>query len=173
MEAPQTKQELQSFLGMVNYLGQFIKEMSQLTHNMRSLLKKNALFQWTETHEANFQNLKKSISSDTCLMYFDSSKPITLQIDASQVGLGEALLQEDSQWRTRTVAYASKSLTPCETRYANIEREMLSVPWGCLKFHHYIYGRKFVCQTEHKPLEDIHPKHCSDAPPCLQRLFLK
>ena len=140
---------------------------------MRLLLKKNALFQWTESHEANFQRLKESISSDTCLMYFDTSKLITLQVDASQVGLGGVLLQEDSQGRTRPVAYASKALTPCETRYANIEREMLAVAWGCIKFHHYLYGRKFVCQTDHKPLEDIHLKHLSDAPPRLPRLLLK
>ena len=112
---------------MVNYLGQFIKDMSQLTHNMRSLLKKNALFQWTESHEASFQRLRESISSDTCLMYFDTSQPITLQVDACQVGLRGVLLQEDSQGRTRPVAYASKALTPCETRCANIEREMLAV----------------------------------------------
>ena len=56
MQAPQTKQELQSFLGMVNYLGHFIRDISQLTHNMRLLLKKNALFQWTESHEANFRS---------------------------------------------------------------------------------------------------------------------
>ena len=81
---------MQSFLGMVNYLGQFIKDMSQLTHNMRLLLKKNTLFQWTESHETNFQRLKESISSDTCLLYFDTSKQITLQVGASQVGLGES-----------------------------------------------------------------------------------
>ena len=147
--------------------------MSQLTHNMRLLLKKNALFQRTESHEANFQRLKESISSDTCFMYFDTSKPITLQVNASQVGLGGVLLQEDSQGRTRPVAYASKALTPCETRYANIEREMLAVAWGCIKFHHYLYDRKFICQTDHKPLEDIHLKHLSDAPPRLKRLLLK
>ena len=65
-----------------------------------------------------------------------------------------------------------KLLTPCETRYANIEREMLAVGWGCIKFHHYLYGRKFVCQTDHKPLEDIHLKYLSDTPPRLQRLLL-
>ena len=173
MQAPQSKQELQSFLGMVNYLGQFIRDISQLTHNMRLLLKKNALLQWTESREANFQRLRESISSDTYLMYFDTSKPIILQVDASQVGLGGVLLQEDSQSRTRPVAYASNVLTPCETRYANVEREILAVGWGCIKFHHYFYGRKFVCQTDHKPLEDIHLKHLSDAPPRLQRLLLK
>ena len=147
--------------------------MFQLTHSMRLLLKKNALFQWTERHEANFQRLKESISSNTCLMYFDTSKPITLQVDASQVGLGGVLLLEDSQGRTRPVAYASKALTPCETRYANIEREMLAVAWCCIKLHHDLYGRKFVCETDHKPPENIHLKHLSDAPPRLQRVLLK
>ena len=86
MEAPQTKQELQSFLGMITYLGQYVKNLSDLTSNLRSLLKKDALFQWTESHEANFQKLKESISSDTCLIYFDTSKPVTLQVDASLKG---------------------------------------------------------------------------------------
>ena len=140
---------------------------------MRLLLKKNALFQCTESHEANFQKMKDSINSDTCLMYYDTSKPIILQVDASQVGLGGVLLQEDSQGRIRPVAYASKALTPCETRYANIARKMLAVAWGCIKFHHYLYGRKFICQTDHKPLEDRQLKHLSDAPLRLHRLLLK
>ena len=106
-------------------------------------------------------------------MYFDTSKPITLQVDVSQVGQWGVLLQEDSQDRTRPVAYASIALTPCETRYANIESEMLAVAWGCIQFHHYLCGRKFICQTDHKPLEDIHLKHLSDASPRLQRLLLK
>ena len=50
---------------------------------------------------------------------------------------------------------------------------MLAVVWGCIKFHHYLNGRKFICQSDHKPLEDIHLKYLSDAPPRLQRLLLK
>ena len=50
---------------------------------------------------------------------------------------------------------------------------MHAVAWACKKFHHYLYGRKFVCQTDHKPLEDIHLKHLSDASARLQRLLLK
>ena len=73
----------------------------------------------------------------------------------------------------KVIDYASKSLTPAETRYANIEHEMLAVMFGCLKFHHYLYGRSFVCNSDHQPLENIHLKHLSDAPPRLQRLLLK
>ena len=136
MEAPQTKQELQSFLGMVNPLGQYSKHMAGLTANFSLLLRKDVLFQWTESHEANFQKLKDSISSDACLMYFNSSEPVILQVDASKLGLGGCLLQEDNHGNLRPVAYGS-----------NIEREMLAVVWGCIKFRHYLYGRKFICQT--------------------------
>ena len=51
--------------------------------------------------------------------------------------------------------------------------EMLAMSWGCIRFHLYLYGRKFICQTDHKPLEAIHLKYLSDAPPRLQRSFLK
>ena len=173
MEAPQTRQELQSFLDMVNYLGQYIKNMAELTVNPRLLPRKDVLFQWTESHEATFLKLKGRISSDACLMYYNSSKPVILQVDASRLGLGGCLLQEDNHGKLRPVAYTSKSLTPAETRYANIEREMLAVVWGCIKFHHYLYGRKFVCQSDHKPLEDLHLRYLNDAPPRLKRLLLK
>ena len=167
MEVPSTKQELQSFLGMVNYLSSYLHHMSDLTSSLRNLLKKDSLFQWAETHEAEFQMLKKAISKDVNLQYFDPKKPVVLQVDASQVSLGETLLQD-----SKVIAEASKSLTPAETRYANIECEMLAVVFGCLKFHQYLYGRSFVCNSDHQPLENIHLKHLSDAPPRLQRLLL-
>ena len=173
MEAPMNKQQLQSFLGMVTYLGQFVQNVSDMTYNMRKLLKKNALFQWTETHEADFQKLKEVFTSQECLAYFDQKKDIFLQVDASIQGLGAALMQKDQQGRVKPVAYASKSLTDAEKRYLNIEHDLLAVLFGCIKFYHYLYGRKFVCHSDHKPLEDIHLKHLSDAPARLQRLLLK
>ena len=50
---------------------------------------------------------------------------------------------------------------------------MLVVVFGCIKFHHYLYSRRFICESDHKPLEDTHLKHLSNAPPRLQRLLLK
>ena len=61
---------------------------------------------------------------------YNTSKPVTLQVDASMLGLGGCLLQEDNHGKLRPVAYAFKSLSPAETRYANIERKMLAVVWG-------------------------------------------
>ena len=125
--------------------------ISSLTSDLRGLLKKDALFQWSEAHDVAFQKIKNQISEDVCLRYFDTTKEVVLQVDASQVGLGAVLLQDG-----KPVAYASKALTPAEMRYANIEREMLAVVFGCLKYHHYLYGGRFVCRSDHQPLEKIH-----------------
>ena len=137
----------------MNYLRQFIPSTSDLTSNLRRLLKKDVLFQWTYSHEKEFQELKSKGSSDACLLYFDTTRPVTLQVDASKVGLIVVLIQKDIQGRSRWVAFASKSLTPAETRYANIECEMLALVFGCIRFHHYLYGREFICQSDHRPHE--------------------
>ena len=96
-----------------------------------------------------------------------------MQVDASIQGLGAALMQKDQQGRLKPAVYASKSLADAEKRYSNIESEVLAVVFGCIRFHHYFYARKFECHSDHKPLEDIHLKHLSAAPARLQRLLLK
>ena len=103
--------------------------------------------------------IKKAIVAPTSLQDFDSTQPVTIQVDASQRGLGAVLLQADGP-----VEFASKLLTATESRYSNIEREMLAVLFGLEKFHYYAYGRH-VIESDHKPLEAIFKKHLSSAPP--------
>jgi hypothetical protein len=96
-------------------------------------------------------------------------------VDASKQGLGAALIQIDPQQpeQENIIAFASKSLTETEKKYANIEREMLAVVFGVEKFHTYIYGAHFTVESDHKPLESIHLKNPSQAPPRLQRMLLR
>ena len=77
-------------------------------------------------------------------------KPVTLQCDASLKGLGACIIQD-----SKPIAFASKNLTDTETRYTNIERELLAFIFSCEKFHTYLYGRSFMVETDHKPLEMI------------------
>ena len=77
-------------------------------------------------------------------------------------------MQEDSP-----IAFASKSLTDMESRYANIERELLAVVYGCERFHTYLYGKPFTAQSDHKLLEMIQFKNLHAAPPRLQRMLLR
>ena len=168
MKAPTNEKELSSFLGFATYMGPFIKDFSKMTTPLRELLAKDSKFDWTVNHEQAFQQIKDSISSQDTLAYFNPDKPITVQVDASLKALGATLLQEG-----RPVAYASKSLTDQETRYANIERELLAVVYGCERFHTYLYAQTFTVETDHRPLESIHLKHLKAAPPRLQRMLLR
>ena len=93
---------------------------------------------WNPSTDATFQKLKQWICKTlltTTLAYFDCTKPVVIQTDASEYGLGAAFLQNG-----RPIAFASKALTDIETRYANIEPECLSVCIGLEKFHTHVYG---------------------------------
>ena len=83
----------QELVGLVMFLSPFIPGLSTLTAPLHELLKKDKDFSWNCTYDATFQWLKEVVVSDTTLRYFDPSFPITIQVDASQVGLGIALLQ--------------------------------------------------------------------------------
>lgn len=74
---------------------------------------------------------------------------------------------------SKSVAYGSRTLTSCERRYANIERELLAILWGTQKFHTYLCGRNVIVETDHKPLESLFKKPLNEAPPRLQRMLLK
>ena len=92
---------------------------------------------------------------------------MTIQSDASQVGLGAALLQNG-----KPVAFASKALTKTECQYSNIEREMLAAVFGVERFHTYVYGWSFTIESDHKPLESISRKNLADTPAWLQCMML-
>ena len=106
LPAPTNVTELQEFLGMVTYLSPFIPGLSILTALLCDLCKKDTNFTLNATYEAAFQHVKDAVVSDTTLQYFDPSLPVAIQVDASQVGLGVALLQNH-----KPMAFASKALT--------------------------------------------------------------
>lgn len=88
------------------------------------------------------------------LKYYDVNEEVTIQCDASEVGLGATLMQQG-----QPVAYASKALSQTEQRYAQIEKECLAIVFACEHFDQYIYGRDLVTvQSDNKPLETIFKK---------------
>ena len=73
----------------------------------------------------------------------------------------------------KPIAFASKSLSEAETRYANIERDMLAALFGCECIHTYVFGKSVTIESDHRPLEMIHLKNVSAAPQRLQRMLLR
>ena len=100
------------------------------------------------------------------LTLYNPNSAIQISADASSFGLGAVLLQKnDAMWSP--VAYASRSMTPTEQRYAQVEKEALAATRACERFSCFILGRPFELETDHKPLvsllggkalDDIHPR---------------
>ena len=168
MPQPSCKQELQTFWGMVTYLSNHLPNLSKETKELRELLKHDIPFEWTDTHESAFTAIKSLVSKNIGLQYYDPSKPVRVEVDASSKELGAALLQNCGP-----ICFASRALTDTESRYNNIERECAAVVYGVQRFHHYLFGRQFRVLTDHKPLEVILHKPLHSAPPRLQRMMLK
>ena len=198
---PRTEALLQSFSGIVNYLLRFNPNIAKMPINLCGLLKKGNEFVWQEQHSNDFQAIIHELCSPKLLRYYDSKKDLYLEVDASQKAIGMALLQsvkndhdhneahgvdkftvdarvEDSEYKPiphdlMPAAYGSKTLTDAESRYANIERELLGVVARVEKFHTFCYGRSTYVLSNHKPLSAIVKKDLVNAPPRLQRLLLR
>ncbi|XP_046557148.1 uncharacterized protein K02A2.6-like [Haliotis rubra] len=170
MNTPTCKKELEGYFGMFTYLTQFAPSLSEKTHILSELTKQDTLFCWTPEHEATFQEIKNMItkSPGPILQYFDQKKSVTLETDASQNGLGAVIFQDKGP-----VAFASKAMTNSQRNYAQIEKEMLSILFGCEKFHYYLFGRNFKVRTDHKPLEVVFKKPLHAIPLRLQCMRMR
>ena len=173
---PKDEKLLQSFLGMVNYLSRFDPNIANLTHNLRELLKKGSDPKWTDVHLLDFKKIIETLSSEgKVLKYYRPDLDLYIETDASGKGIGMALLHSETNEHSSLypIAYGSKTLTAAETRYANIERELLGVVGALEKFHYFTFGWPVVILTDHKPLIAISKKALVNAPPRLQRLLLR
>ena len=132
------------------------------------MTRQDVTWQWNHAHEAAFEQVKRMVTSAPLLKYYDPQLELTVQCDASEKGLGAALLQKG-----QPIAFASCALTDAETRYAQIEKEMLAVVFSLKKFDQYVYGRKTTVLSDHKPLEAIAKKPLRSAPRRLQGMLLK
>lgn len=108
---------------------------------------------WSEKHELEFQNLKSEITKSPVLTYFDPNKELTLSVDASKVALGATIMHSK-----HPIAYASVSLTESQQNYAQIEKELFAILFGCTRFHQFVYGSRVLVETDHKPLVSLFDK---------------
>ena len=85
---PRNLKELRSFLGLLNYYGSFIRNLSTLLHPLNSLLQKGTKWKWSADCQKAFDSAKKSLTSSSVLVHYDPSLPIRVAADASSHGLG-------------------------------------------------------------------------------------
>lgn len=165
---PCNRKEVHRFVGMVNYLSRYIPNLSANMTNLRKLISETVAWRWTVSEEKEFQTVKSLVSDISTLKYYDVSKPLVMECDASCSGLGVAIFQEDG-----VVGYASRTLTATEKNYAQIEKELLAIVFGCIRFDQLIVGNpKVTVRTDHKPLITIFNKPLLSAPRRLQHMLL-
>ncbi|UYV61011.1 K02A2.6-like [Cordylochernes scorpioides] len=153
-KTPTNISELRSFLGLVNFYGKFIPNLPELLKPLHELLHKKRPWVWTKECGEAIDKCKNSITSERVLVPYDATLPLCLATDASQIGVG-AVLSHIIEGQERPIMFASRTLSEAEQNYSQIEKEALAIIYGVTKFHQFIYGRKFILITDHKPLVTI------------------
>lgn len=168
MKKPENVEDVRRFCGFVQYLSKFLPKLSETLEPIRQLTRENVEWTWTSKHDTAFRSVQKMATEAPVLAFYNPAEELTIQCDSSQSGLGAVLTQKG-----KPIAYASRSLTDTETRYAQIEKEMLAIVFSLDKFHQYTFGRHTTVESDHKPLEAILRKTLSAAPRRLQGMMLR
>ena len=153
--APQNQSEVRSFLGSVQFCAKFISNFATISSPLWDLTCKAAEWRWGPREDKAFRDVKSRLTHAPVMAYHRQGAPTRLTTDASSVGIGAILEQEQEDGSYRPIYYASRKLSKVEKRYSQFEREALAVRWACEKFYLYLYGIKFEICTDHKPLVTV------------------
>ena len=154
---PTNKDELKSFLCMMQANSEFIERFAVKAAKLRELTKRNVWFKWTQEHQDCFDELVQSFKEDTLLRYFDLTKKTFVKVDAHKKGLSAILAQGDSLETSKPVAVASRCTSVGEKSYPQLDLEAMSVDFGLRRFREYLVGspNEITIVTDHKPLLSI------------------
>ena len=162
------QKEVQSFIGMINYLSKFSPRLTELAEPIKELVKEKVPFNWGPEHQESLAMLKKEIIRAPILAYYNPQKETVLQTNANTKGPRACLLQDE-----KPIYFASKALTKTQRGYIAIEIKSLAVAWAVEKFHHFLYGCHFILETNQKPLEAILSRSLNQATPRLQHILIR
>ena len=132
--SPENLTELRAFLGMINYHGKFIRNLSSILQPLNQLLQGNQEFKWSPRCEEAFKKAKDSLSSSNVLLHNDPSLPVILESDASQYGIGAVIFHRFPNGDERPIAYASRSLNSSEKTRVRLRRKVLPLFMGSPNF---------------------------------------
>ena len=161
------KESMQSFLAMINFLNRYSPQLAKLSTALRELCRIHADYKPKSEHHKSFDAIKRELSTNIILPYYNPTSHTTLQTDSSNKGLGTVLIQNGT-----TIYFVRRAISTTEANYQNLEQEMLAAIWGMEKFHYFLYGNKFTLETDQKPLVLIYWKHLINVSPRIQRLIV-
>ena len=129
----------------------FIPSLATIATPSTDMLQRGVPWNWNIQSQDAFDHSKQALMSAQLLAHCDPQKENILTVDASATGVG-AVISHKLAEGDRPIAYASRTPNHAEQRYSSIERERLAIIFGIGKFHQYLYARKFILVTDHKPL---------------------
>ena len=138
--------------GLANYYRRFIKDFATIARSLHQATEKSRKFTWTQQCEEAFTKLKEFLTSAPILALPDWSKPIIVDTDASDFGIGAVLSQYQEDGREHVICYASRLLTKPERNYCVTRKELLAVVTFLHHFWQYLIGVPFVIRTDHGAL---------------------
>lgn len=154
LEAPEPTNvtQLRAYLGLVNFYGRFLPNLSTVLYPLHQLLHKNKPWKWDSHCSKAFEESKLLLTQSNVLVPYNPKLKIQITCDASPYGIASVMSHVMPDGSVRPVAYASRSLTKSEMNYAQLDKEALAIIYGVKKFHKYIFGRAFTLITDHAPL---------------------
>ena len=149
---PNSKKDLQRFLGMVNFYHRFMPGLANKLNPLHEACKgKGQALTWTKGCENSFVAAKSALASAALLKHPAKDQPLAISVDAADCAVGGSLDQlQNGHWHP--LAFFSKKLSSAERKYATFDRELLAMYLAIKQFRHYVEGRKFTIYTDHKPL---------------------
>ena len=143
LKQPNNVAEVRCYLGMLNQFCKFVPDMSSKTKPLRDLLSTKNLWVWGPNQQREFEETKQMIASPAVLALYDPSAATVVSADASMNGLGGVLMQKQHNSEWQPISFISRSLTPTEQKYSQIEKEALALTWACEHFAEYLVGMNF------------------------------
>ena len=153
-EPPANARKLKTFLGLTGYYRHFVRDYSKIAQPLTELTRDDAEWQWTEVHQAAFEELKGILTSNQVMNYPDFSKPFTVKSDASLAAIGYVLTQvsQEIDGKEKVISYGSKKLSPTQQRWSTYDREYFALLCSIRANAHYLRHAPFVAITDHRPL---------------------
>ena len=159
LQAPKSVKKVQSILGILNFIRDFIPNFSALalclTNKLGKAAKIKSQWVWSDQDDAEFRILIQEVLKVGVLEFIDYSKEIHIQCDSSNIGCGAVLFQYDDKGRRHVVCYASRKYSPTETRYSTFQQEAGAIVWALERFKEYTLGHHVIVETDHKNLSYV------------------
>jgi transposase InsO family protein len=150
--APETKKQLQVFLGLSGYYRRFIRRYGEMAAPLHAAAAGGGPLAWTPECQAAFEQIREHLCRAPILHFPDPAKPLLLDCDASEIGFGAVLSQAGPEGE-RIIAVESRKWTAAEAKWHIREKEALAIIEGLERHRRFLLGRPFVVRSDHKSLE--------------------